>query len=46
MHLAAQYVLAIDHAPYLFAGILTIAASLIVVIVMLVTSRAHNGDST
>lgn len=37
-------ILATDTATYWFAGILTVAASLIVVVVMLVASRADNGD--
>lgn len=37
-------VLAADAAAYWFAGILTVAASLIVVAVMLIASRADNSD--
>ena len=44
MHLQALAILAIDHAGYWFAGVLTVVASLIVVIVMLATAKTDNGD--
>lgn len=46
MQFDALTVLAIDHAAYWFAGVLTVAASLIVVIVMLMTSGTDDGDQT
>lgn len=39
-------VLATDAGAYWFAGILTVAASLIVVVVMLAASRADNDNSS
>ena len=37
--------MAADASAYWFAGVLTVAASLIVVVVMLVASRIDNGDT-
>lgn len=45
MQLEALGVLATDGAAYWFAGTLTVIASLIVIVVMLVTSRTEDGDS-
>jgi hypothetical protein len=39
-------VIAADASTYWFAGLLTVAASLIVVVVMLIASRADNGDQS
>lgn len=44
MHLGTSTVFVADAAAYWFAGILTVVASLIVVVVMLAASRTDNGD--
>ena len=43
MQLEAFVILASDHAGYWFAGVLTVVASLIVVIVMLASAGTDNG---
>lgn len=44
MQLGMSAVIAADAAAYWFAGVLTVAASVIVVVAMLIASRADNGD--
>lgn len=43
MQVEAYTTLGANGSPYLFAGVLTVIASLIVVVVMLITSRTDNG---